>query len=110
MPSTPSILPHSTPTTITVGKTTDSSIILDCFLRRGALFCHGKITIVVPFTDFVDDEATFDYNGDDCGVVFTADISGADVRLIGTVDATSTDDISLDWNKQAVKGSLKTAQ
>lgn len=109
--STQSILIHSSTNYLTVGKiATDSSIILDCFLRRGALYAHGTITIAVPFTDFVDSGPTWDYTGDDCGVVFTADINGADVRLIGTVDATSTDDISFDWNKQAVKGSLKTAQ
>ena len=95
-----STLTHNAVTNIVIGnKNTDDSIIVKYVCTRGALYDYGEITVSnlatppVPFHDH--------YN-DDCGVVFTADIDGNNLRLICTVDNSVTDDIDFNYNLEII--------
>jgi hypothetical protein len=106
MSTTPFILTADTTTNIVVGKiATDTEIVLTCVCRRGALYSIGRCVIAAPTTIYVVAAPVFEFWEDDVGIAaITADILGADIRLNLTVDSSSTDNVSFDWNKLTIKG------
>jgi hypothetical protein len=101
-------LPDNATTNIVVGNVlTDTGVILKIVARRGSLNCIGTIRVVSPFTDYVHPTPVVNLNPVDCGMTITADYSGTDIRLIVAVDATSTDDVTFDYNLEKVTSLTK---
>lgn len=107
MSTTKTTLTASSPNNVTVGnKDTDASIIVDYYGARGSSYGGGRLRVVNEGgATCAVRESSF---GDDLGIntlenPITADISGTDIRLNITVDSSSVDNVTFNYELSIVK-------
>ena len=84
-------------TNFTIGDTdTDLVMVVKYGLTRDAIYQAGEITVLSRGATV--DVPSWDYFGDDAGLSIAADISGDDIRLNMTVDASSATNITFRYN------------
>lgn len=91
-----STLADNAVTNIDIGDVaTHIGVIVKFACYRGTDYQAGQVSVL-------NETATADYNedhfGTDIGLALTADISGADIRLVCTVDNSSANDVEFYYN------------
>jgi len=99
MATTNLTLPFGETININVGKiATDCVIYIDYSCLRTFSCEVGKVTIISKYTDNVEVSPLNIKNYDDCGIQFTADYSGENIRLNCIVDNSSGTDVEFNYN------------
>lgn len=99
-------LAANTQTDIVIGNSnTDITIIIYYSAIRGGLQQAGIITINSPAEDSVETYPLHEYDYDDVGMAAMVSLSGADITLEITVDASSATDITFDYAVEIIKRS-----
>ncbi len=102
LPSYTSPLPAGTTNLIVGNSLTDVGIIITYDAVRGALYQTGTIEISSPYTDLVNTPPVVNFDFDDIGLTFTADLSSNDIRLNCIVDAGV--DVVFNYVVEVIKG------
>lgn len=100
-------LPSGTTNLIVGNSLTDVGIIITYDAVRDALYQTGTIEISSPYTDLVNSPPVVNFDFDDIGLTFTADLSGTDIRLNCIVSAGA--DVVFNYVVELIKG-IKAAQ
>lgn len=96
-----STLTKNAVTNLIVGnKNDDDCVIIKYACTRKYLFNSGEIMIL---NDAIPPDPIHYFYVTDCGVTFTADISGNNIRLICTVDNSIAYDIDFNYNLLTIK-------
>jgi hypothetical protein len=85
--------------------TTDEGIIINYSCSRGSLYSSGRIKVLSKVTSADVEHRWF---GDDPGIdtvasPMAADISGNNIRLNITVDASDANDVTFNYNLEIIK-------
>jgi hypothetical protein len=96
-----STLTHNTITNLIVGnKNNDDCVIIKYACTRKHIFNSGEIMIL---NDVVPPDPIHYFYVTDCGITFTADINGDNIRLICTVDNSLVHDVDFNYNLLTIK-------
>jgi hypothetical protein len=96
-------LTKNTTTNVVIGSSiTDLSIKINFIADRKSMVSYGEIIVSCPFTDFIESTPVVKYFGNDAGITFTADISGANIRLNCIVDNSYNYDVSFSYKLSIV--------
>jgi hypothetical protein len=100
--------PDATTDVIIGNATTDIEIVLRYFAIRGNSIQEGEVKIISTYTDFIDPIPVCEWNLDDIGLSFTAEIDGTDIVLNCIVDDSDINDIRFLYLSDIITGT-KTA-